>query len=395
MNKLAIEGGLPVRRELLPYGRQSIDADDVQAVVQALTSDWLTTGPKVIEFERLFAQAIGAQHAVAVSSGTSALHASVAAAGVGPGDEVITTPLTFVATANCVRYVGANVVFADVRSDSLNIDPSSIEQWLTPRTKAIIAVDYAGLPADMAEINAIADRHSLTVIEDAAHSLGALYAGRRTGSIAGLTTFSLHPVKHITTGEGGMVTTDDEVLAQRVRIFRNHGINTDFRQRAAQGSWLYEMDSLGWNYRLTDIQCALGMAQLSHLDAWVERRRHIAARYTAAFREMEELTPPSSLPDRLSSWHLYVFRLNLERLRVGRHAIFQALRAENIGVNVHYIPVPWQPYYQRLGYSKGQWPVAESAYERMISLPIFPAMKDRDVEDVISAVIKVIKHFRK
>jgi UDP-4-amino-4,6-dideoxy-N-acetyl-beta-L-altrosamine transaminase len=395
MDKLAIEGGRPVRSELLPYGRQSIDAEDVQAVVQALTSDWLTTGPRVTEFERLFAQTVGAKHAVAVSSGTSALHASVAAARIGPGDDVITTPLTFVATANCIRYVGANVVFADVRSDSLNIDPSSIEQRLTPRTKAIIAVDYAGLPADMAEINSIANRHKLMVIEDAAHSLGALYAGRRVGSIAGFTTFSLHPVKHITTGEGGMVTTEDEQLAQRVRIFRNHGINTDFRQRAAQGSWLYEMDSLGWNYRLSDMQCALGIAQLSHLDAWVARRRHIAARYTAVFREMEELMPPSALPDRLSSWHLYVVRLNLDRLRVGRHAIFQALRAENIGVNVHYIPVPWQPYYQRLGYSKGQWPVAEAAYERMISLPIFPAMSDRDVEDVISAVIKVINHFRK
>ena len=285
MDKLAIEGGHPVRSQMLPYGRQCIDEDDIQAVVETLRSDWLTTGPRVAEFEEAFAKTVGAKYAVAVNSGTAALHAAMAAAGIGPGDEVVTTPLTFVATANCVRYVGAKVVFADVRSDTLNIDPQRIEEKITPLTKAIIAVDYSGMPADMNELLQLATRHGLKVIEDAAHSLGAVYTGRKVGSIAHLTTFSLHPVKQITTGEGGVVTTEDAESAQYLRRFRNHGIGADFRQRAAHGSWFYEMDDLGWNYRLTDIQCSLGIAQLKHVDAWVEKRRQIAMKYTVAFRE--------------------------------------------------------------------------------------------------------------
>ncbi|MGH6892552.1 MAG: DegT/DnrJ/EryC1/StrS family aminotransferase, partial [Dongiaceae bacterium] len=244
-------------------------------------------------------------------------------------------------------------------------------------------------------LSAIASRHSITVIEDACHALGATYRGRRVGALAGLTTFSLHPVKHITTGEGGMVTTDDADLAERLRAFRSHGIRSDYRQREVTGSWFYEMTELGYNYRLTDFQSALGLSQLKRLPEWVARRREIAGRYSAAFADMPEVETPAVLSDCESAWHLYVIRLHLHQLRVGRAEIFKALRAENIGVNVHYIPVPWHPYYQGLGYKKGEWPVAENEYERMISLPIFPGMTDRDVEDVIAAVEKVIAHFRR
>jgi UDP-4-amino-4,6-dideoxy-N-acetyl-beta-L-altrosamine transaminase len=392
---LAINGGSPVRASMLPYGRQSVDDQDIQAVVAALRSDWLTTGPKVSEFESAFAKAVGAGYAVAVSSGTAALHAATFAAGIGSADEVITTPLTFAATANSVRYQSGTVVFADVRKDTLNLDPAKVEARMMPKTKAIVTVDYAGQPSDLDELNAIASRHRLTVIEDASHALGATYRTRRVGALADLTTFSLHPVKHITTGEGGMVTTDNPELAARLRRFRTHGITTDFRDREREGSWLYEMVELGFNYRLTDFQSALGLSQLCKLDGWVVRRREIAARYTTAFAALAEIEMPTVLSDRESAWHLYVIRLNLDRLGAGRAEVFKALRAENIGVNVHYIPVPWHPYYQALGYKKGEWPVAESAYERMISLPIFPAMTDGDVEDVVTAVTKVVSHFRK
>ena len=392
---LAINGGVPVRKSMLPYGKQLVDDQDVQAVVVALRSEWLTTGPKVSEFESAFAKAVGAKYAVAVSSGTAALHTAAFAAGIGPADEVITTPMTFAATANCVRYQGGTVLFADVRKDTLNLDPAKVEALVTPKTKAIITVDYTGQPSDLDELNAVASRHGLTVVEDACHALGATYRGRRVGALAELTTFSLHPVKHITTGEGGMVTTDNPELAARARRFRTHGITTEFREREQEGSWFYEMTELGFNYRLTDLQCALGLSQLSKLSGWIARRREIAARYTAAFADLPAIETPTVLPHCEPAWHLYVVRFNLERLRAGRAELFKALRAENIGVNVHYIPVPWHPYYQALGYKKGEWPVAEGVYERMISLPIFPAMTDGDVEDVIAAVNKVVGYFRK
>jgi perosamine synthetase len=394
MPELAIEGGKPVRAKMLPYGRQWIDDEDIESVIQVLRSDWLTTGPKVAEFEESFAAQVGARHAVAVSSGTAALHAAVFAAGIGPGDEVIVPAMTFAASANCVRYQDATVVFADSRPDTLNVDPACVESAITPRTRAIITVDYAGQPSDLDEINAIAERSHLTVIEDGCHALGAICRGRPVGTLAHLTIFSLHPVKHITTGEGGMVTTNDADIAARLRLFRNHGITSDHRQREVAGSWFYEMVELGYNYRLTDFQCALGQSQLRKLQTWLARRREIAARYTAALGVTPEIEPPTVLADREPAWHLYVIRLKLDRLRAGRAGIFKALRAENIGVNVHYIPVPWHPYYQKLGYTKGQWPVAEEAYERILSLPIWPGMTDRDMEDVIAAVRKVIKVYR-
>jgi perosamine synthetase len=391
---LAINGGSPVRATFLPYGRQSVDEADIQAVVEVLRSDWLTTGPKVGEFEEAFATRVGAAYAVSFSSGTAALHAAAFAAGLKPGDEAITTPLTFAATANCVLYQGATPVFADVCEDTLNLDSESIEAKISAKTRAILPVDYAGHPADLTQILSIARRHKLVVIEDACHALCAEYGGRRVGSIADMTVFSFHPVKHITTGEGGMVATKDAQFAETLRRFRNHGISSDARQRQSAGQWHYEMVLLGFNYRLPDIACALGIQQLKKLDANLARRREIAARYAEAFREIPGVVSPAVRPEANPAWHLYPIRLDLKNLSVGRAEVFRALRAENIGVNVHYIPVHLHPYYrERFGYKGGEFPVAEDAYGRLISLPMFHGMSDQDVDDVVQAVRKVWGHY--
>ena len=393
--ELALSGGPPVRESMLPYGHQWLDADDITALVDVLRSDWLTTGPKIAEFERAFAEFVGTKEAVAVSNGTAALHAATYALNIKPGDEVIVPAMTFAASANCVVYQGGTPVFADVDPGTLLLDLTQAEAKITPRTKAIIAVDYAGQACDYDELNKITSRHGLGLIADACHAVGGSYEGRPVGSLAQLSTFSFHPVKHITTGEGGMISTDDSVLAERMRTFRNHGITTDHRQREAQGSWFYEMVDLGYNYRLTDFQCVLGTSQLQRLPAWVKRRQEIALRYADAFASIDEVEPLCLRPNVSDAYHLYVVRMIGERLTVDRATIFRALRAEGLGVNVHYIPVPWHPFYQRLGYQKGQWPVAESAYEQIVSLPIFPAMSDRDIEDVIKAVKKVISAYRR
>jgi UDP-4-amino-4,6-dideoxy-N-acetyl-beta-L-altrosamine transaminase len=391
---LAIDGGVPVRATFLPYGRQSMGEADIQAVVDVLRSDWLTTGPKVAEFEEAFASHVGAKHAVSFSSGTAALHGAAFAARLKPGDEAITTPLTFAATANCVLYQGATPVFADVCPDTLNLDPEQVERKITANTRAILPVDYAGHPADLDAIRQIASRHGLIVIEDACHALGAEYRGRKVGSIADMTVFSFHPVKHITTGEGGMVTTDNPQFAETLRRFRNHGISSDARQRQSAGQWHYEMVLLGFNYRLPDIVCALGIEQLKRLESNLVRRREIAARYTSAFGEIVGVITPAVRPDANPAWHLYPIRLDLEKLSADRAQIFRALRAENIGVNVHYIPVHLHPYYRdRFGYNGGEFPVAEDAYSRLISLPMFHGMTDQDVDDVITAVRKVLGHY--
>lgn len=391
MADLAIEGGKPVRTVPLPYGRQFLGEEDVQAVTAVLCSDWLTTGPKVPEFEGVFATAVGTRHAVAVSSGTAALHAAMYALGIGPGDEVIVPAITFAATANCVVYQGGIPVFADVDKQTLLLNADQVETRITPRTKAIIAVDYAGQPCDYTKLRVIADRRGLKLVADACHALGGADKGRSVGSLADLNTFSLHPVKHITTGEGGIISTDDPALAQRMRIFRNHGITSDHRQREAVGGWFYEMADLGYNYRLTDLQCALGISQLKKLAAWVARRQDIARRYDKVFVDFKTAKPLAVRSDVIHAHHLYVLALDLDRFRVKRDTIFAALRAEGIGVNVHYIPVYLHPFYQkRFGLQPGLCPVAEAAYERIISLPIFPAMTDRDVEDVITAVRKVM-----
>jgi len=381
---------------MIPYSRQSIDEEDIQAVVEVLRSDWLTTGPKVDEFERAFAGHVGAEEAVAVSNGTAALHAAMYALRIGPNDEVIVPALTFSATANCVVFQGGTPVFSDVDRGTLLINPASVEANITHRTKAIIAVDFAGQPCDYDSLRALANRHRLTLVADACHSLGGSYKGLPVGSLAKLNTFSFHPVKHITTGEGGMITTDDPELARRMRVFRNHGITSDHRQREQQGSWFYEMVDLGYNYRLSDIQCALGTSQLRKLAAWVVRRQEIARRYDAAFAELPALKPLVVRDDVSHAYHLYVIRLDTTELRTTRSEVFSSLRAEGIGVNVHYIPVHLHPFYrERFGTKPGLCPMAETVYEKLISLPIFPAMTHDDVEYVIAAVRKVISsHYR-
>jgi dTDP-4-amino-4,6-dideoxygalactose transaminase len=333
---------------------------------------------------------------VSFSSGTAALHAATSAAGLRQGDEAITTPLTFAATANCVLYQGATPVFADVAADTLNVNPSEIESKVTPKTRAILPVDYAGHPADLSDILKIAQGHGLTVIEDACHALGAEYQHKRVGGIADMTVFSFHPVKHITTAEGGMVATNDPRFSEMLRRFRNHGISSSARDRQSAGQWYYEMVSLGFNYRLPDVLCALGIQQLKKIEANLARRREIAARYALAFRDVRGIVAPTARPDVKPAWHLYPIRLNLEELSVDRAEVFRAMRAENIGVNVHYIPVHLHPYYRdRFGYRGGEFPVAEDAYSRLISLPMFHSMTEQDVLDVIAAVKKVVESYER
>lgn len=390
----AIEGGRPVRDSFLPYGKQWLDEADRQAVLEVLAGDYLTTGPYVSQFEQKVAEYAGAKYAVAFANGTAALHAACFAAGIKTGDEVITTPMTFVATANAVLYTGGTPVFADIDPQTFNISPAAAESLITERTKAILPVDYAGHPVNHEEIKRIADRYGLVVIEDAAHALGAEYNGVKIGSLSDMTMFSFHPVKPVTTGEGGVVTTNNETYYRKLLQFRTHGITRDSRfRRHPEGPWYYEMQFLGFNYRMTDIQAALGISQMNRLDGFNDRRREIAARYNAAFHPLKAVITPQQFPKAKSSWHLYVIRLVLERLSVGRRKIFEALRAEHIGANVHYIPVYAHPYYRELGYAKGLCPVAEKCYEEMITLPLFPAMTEKDIEDVIHAVSKVVNYY--
>lgn len=394
MAQLAIEGGTPVRQTMLPYGRQTIEEDDITAVTEVLRSHWLTTGPKVGEFEQAFAQATGAKEAVAISNGTAALHAAMFALGIGPGDEVIVPAITFAASANCVVYQGGTPVFADVHPHSLLVDVDDVAAKITPRTKAIVAVDVAGQPCNYDALRQLADQHGLALVADACHAIGGNYKGRSVGTLADLNTFSLHPVKHITTGEGGMITTHSPELAQRMRVFRNHGITTDHRQREQMGSWFYEMVELGYNYRLTDFQCALGLSQLAKLPGWVAKRQAIAGQYDAMFGQISAVSALHCSPHVSHAYHLYIIQVALEALRVDRTAVFQALRAEGLGVNVHYIPVYWHPFYrERFGLQKGLCPQAEWAYERIISLPIFPTMSNSDCEDVLEAVQKVVEAY--
>jgi len=377
----------------IEYGRQWIDEDDVAAVVEVLRGPLITTGPKVEEFEAGIAAAAGAKYAVAVANGTAALHAACFAAGIGPGDEVITSALTFAASANCALYVGATPVFADVDPKTYNIDPDEIERKITARTKAIIPVHFTGQPCAMDEIMAIARRHGIMVIADGAHALGAAYKGRPIGSIGDMTTFSFHPVKPITTGEGGAIVTDRRDLFERLMLFRTHGITRrpDLLTAADEGLWYYEQQVLGYNYRLTDIQAALGISQLKKLARFNDRRREIARQYDAAFGDLPGVVTPYQAPESLSSGHLYIIALDLDRLNVGRRQIFDALRQRGIGANVHYIPVYRHPYYQRLGYPKGLCPRAEELYERFVTLPLYPKMSDDDVTYVISSVRDVVK----
>ena len=394
--KLAINGGAPVRKEYLSYGKQTIDDKDIDMVINVLKGEYLTTGPCVSEFEKKVAEYVGVKYAVAVSNGTAALHMACYAAGIGPGDEVLIPGITFAASANCVLYCGGTPVFVDVDYENYNIDIEDLKRKITNKTKAIIPVDMAGQAVDIDEIMKIARDNNLIVIEDAAHALGSEYNHRKVGVTAHMTEFSFHPVKPITTGEGGIVVTDDEELYKKMNIFRSHGITRDkYMMNEYHGPWYYEQIDLGYNYRITDIQCALGISQMNKIDKFINRRKEIVKKYDEAFKNIEEIHIPHEADFSNSGWHIYLIKLSLEKLTCTRKEIFEALQAENIGVNVHYIPVYLHPYYKSLGYEKGICPVAEEIYNRIITLPLFPSMLDEDIDDVINAVRKVIDAYRK
>lgn len=368
---------------MIPYGKQTIDQDDIQAVVDVLKSDFLTTGPKIAEFEQTVADYVGAKYAVAISNGTSALHAACFAAGIGPGDEVITTPLTFAASANCVLYCGGTPVFADVDPKTYNIDPEDIRRKITDRTKAIIAVHLAGQPCDMDAIHSIAHEYGLIVIEDGAHALGSVYKGKKVGSLSDMTTFSFHPVKPITTGEGGMIVTDNEDFYKKMILFRSHGITReDSMMTRNDGPWFYQQFNLGYNYRITDIQCALGCSQMKKLDRFLARRKEIVARYNEAFADCDNIITPYQLSDTESGWHLYIVQVK----KCDRRQVFENMREKGIGVNVHYIPVYMHPYYQEHGYENVHCANAEEIYSHIISLPLYPGLTSEQQDYVIDTL---------
>lgn len=386
-----------MRKTYLPYARHWIDSQDITAVKETLSSDWITTGPMVEKFEQAFREYIGARFAVAVSSGTLALDLSLACLGLKKGDEVITTPLTFCATADAICYQGARPVFVDIVEETLNIDPQKIVKKINARTKVIIPVDIAGQPCEMNEIMAIARRNNLKVVEDAAHSLGARIKNKKIGQFADLTTFSFHAVKNMTTAEGGMVGTDNEFLYTRIRRNRFFGLDRSSQERhGGKASWFYEKVELGRKANMSDISASLGLSQLKKLDSFLTRRREKVSLYEKGLREVEEIETPKELKGTTNSWHLYIIRLRLNKLRVKRDEIFKALRQENIGVNVHYRPLHLHRYYQtRFGYKEGDFPVAEKCFYSIMTLPLFAAMTKRDVRDVIKAVKKVCNYYRK
>ncbi len=375
----------------IPYGRQSIDEDDIKAVCDVLRSDWLTTGPMVDRFEAAVANYCEVKYAVAVNSGTAALHAAMDAIKIGRGDEVIVPPITFAATANAVVYQGGTPVFADVDEPTLLIDPEEVEKKITPNTRAIIAVDYAGQMCDYHRLRQISKKHGIYLVSDACHSIGGKWDGRPSGSCADLNIFSFHPVKHITTGEGGMITCNDETLAHRMQRFRNHGINRDATTRQAADSWVYEIKELGYNYRLTDFQSALGLSQLGKLDGWIKKRNQIAREYDAFFEDQKMARPLQKNKDVLHAYHLYVVRLDFEKIGKTKSDIFSAMKQKGIYLNVHYIPVHLQPFYTRnFKTFRGMCPVSEKAYEDIFSVPIFPAMKKDDVGRVCNALDQIL-----
>lgn len=397
MNKLAILGGAPIRHEPLPYAKQSIDAADCDAVTEVLMSDFLTTGPKAKQFEQEICNFVEAKYAVSFSSGTAALHGACYAAGVGKGDEVITTPITFAASSNCALFMGATPIFADIDPCTFNICVKSIAEKITSKTKVIIPVDFTGQSVDMDAINKLAKEKGILVIQDAAHSLGTKYKNKYVGSLADMTEFSFHPVKTITSGEGGMITTSSTELYKKLVDFRSHCIVRDNERLIdkSNGAWYYEQQDLGYNYRLTDIQAALGISQLKKIKSFALRRKMIVAKYREAFKNNETiiLQNNESFSDTVN--HLFVIKLNLNKLNVGRKEIYEAYIAEGIGAHVHYIPVYWHPYYEGLGYKKGICPNAEELYGSLLTLPLFPAMTDKDVADVIAATEKITTFYKK
>lgn len=396
MEKPAIEGGKPARETPISYGHQYIDEADIQAVTEVLRSDYLTCGPKIEELERKLCALTGAKYAVVCANGTAALHIAALSAGVGEGDEVITTPITFAASVNCALYCGARPVFADIDPETYNIDPGKVEEAITSRTKAVVAVDFTGQSVDLEPLLAICEKHGLTLIEDGAHAIGTKYKGQANGSIADMTTFSFHPVKTVTGGEGGAVLTNDETLYRKLVLYRAHGITRDKSQMEyeSDGPWYYEQIALGYNYRITDMQAALIISQLDKLPMFRNRRKEIVKKYDEAFSEFPELFVQREIPESDTTRHLYILRIVPEKLRIDRKQVFEALRAENVCCNVHYIPTYYFPYYEKLGYRRGLCPNAEKLYEEIISLPLYYAMSDEDVESVIEAVKKIVTYYR-
>lgn len=393
--KLAIEGGAPVRSDKLYYGRQWVTEEDIRAVTDVLRGDLITCGPKVGSVEKELAEYTGAKYAVVVSNGTAALHCACIAAGIGPGDEVITTPLTFMASANCILYCGARPVFADVDPDTYNISPESIKAHITERTKAVVAVDYTGQAVQIDEIRKICAEYHLIFIEDAAHAIGTEYKGKKIGSLADMTCFSFHPVKTVTAGEGGAILTDDGTLYEKLVLAHAHGIvreEAEMEEAPHEGDWYYEQVSLGYNYRMTDFQAALLESQLGRLNQLKQRRQEIVRRYDEAFSKCPGLLLQKEIPESDTCRHLYVIRLDFRTVKCTRRYFFDALAAEGVQCQVHYVPVYWFPYYKRLGYSKGLCPVAEKLYSEMMSIPLYPMMSDEDVDDVIQAVRKVAEY---
>lgn len=397
MEQLAIFGGKPVRDKKIFYGRQFIDQDDVNAVVETLTSDYITCGPKVEELERKLCEITHAKYAVAVSNGTAALHLAALAAGFSEGDEVIVSSITFAASSNCVLYCGATPVFADINPKTYNIDPKSVRKLITPKTKGIVAVDFTGQAVELDEIRAICKEHNLVLIEDAAHAIGTKYNGQPVGSIADMTTFSFHPVKTVTGGEGGAITTNDEQLYRKLMRLRTHGITRNQEEMAnpSDALWYNEQVELGYNYRMTDFQAALLVSQLNKLPKFSARRREIVEKYDAAFADMPEIIVQEEIPQSDTTRHLYIIRLNLELLTCDRRQFFDALYAENTCPQVHYLPVYWHSYYEKLGYEKGLCPEAESFYNEVMSIPLYYSLTDTEVDDVIRAVKKVVAYYRR
>lgn len=397
VEQLAIKGGTSVRETKIYYGKQWIDENDIYAVDEVLRSDYVTCGPKTQELERSLEQYTGARHAVAVSNGTAALHCACMAAGIGAGDEVITTPLTFAASANCALYCGAKPVFADVEEDTYNIDPKSIEDKITDKTKAVVAVDFTGQAVKHREIREICDRHHLIFIEDAAHAIATTYNGVQVGNLADITTFSFHPVKTITGGEGGAVLTNSDELYQKIQLVHTHGITHDpvlMEEPVHEGPWYYEQIMLGYNYRITDIQAALIVSQMKKLDQFKARRKKIVKMYDEAFAQIPEIIVQKEIAESDTCRHLYIIRLDTEKLSCTRREFFDAMSAENVQCQIHYVPVYWFPYYQKLGYKKGLCPVAEEVYKGIMSIPLYPKMTDQDVSDVIHAVTKVVENYK-
>ncbi len=392
----AICGGSPVREKKLYYSHQDINEKDIEAVVKVLKSDFLTTGPSITEMEDKLCALTGAKYAVAISNDTAALHIACLAAGVGEGDEVITTPITFAASANCALYCGGRPVFADIDPMTYQIDPDDIEKKITDRTKAVIPVDYTGQTGDLSRIREICDKHGLIMIEDAAHSVGTLYKGKHVGTLADMTTFSFHAVKTITGGEGGAIVTNSEELYKKLVLLRTHGItrDTSLMENEPDGPWYYEQLCLAPNYRLTDMQAALISSQLDRLSEFRDRRKKIRRLYDEAFSQMPELFVQKEDPDSDSCRHLYILRIVPEKLKIGRKEVFEALTSENIICNVHYIPTYFFPYYEKLGYKRGICPNAEKLYDEMITIPLYSAMTDEDAKDVIAAVKKIVDYYR-